>query len=388
MAIILFDNSARDQLYPFTYTKAVADIRFGILSVRERWERMTGQPVFVATLPYLQPLYPLPEKGNHTWIDASVMVTSEWVDRVLSLPAGYCLADESGLIAGNTNHDPGIAGDYASLSVFTEIEDYTVRRIEHPWQLMQWNDEMIRQDFEWVTRGRVSSPVPGGVNVTGAENIFIEDGAKLSFCNLNASLGPVYIGRDAEVMEGTSIRGPFALGNNSVVKMNSRIYGATTLGPFCMAGGEIKNSVMMGYSNKAHDGYLGDSVVGEWCNFGAGSTNSNVKNTAGEIKIWDFASGQYLPVGNKCGVIMGDYSRVAINAAINTGTMIGISCNVFGTGLLPTVIDNFNWGLRGKGSYEFDKALTAINNWKKMKQQSITKEQADILAHIFAKTRQ
>jgi NDP-sugar pyrophosphorylase family protein len=193
------------------------------------------------------------------------------------------------------------------------------------------------------------------------------------------------IGKDAEIMEGTAIRGPFVLGNNSVLKLNSRVYGATTLGPFCMGGGEIKNAVMMGYSNKAHDGYLGDSVVGEWCNFGAGSTNSNVKNTAGEVKIWDMGSQEYVEVGQKCGLIMGDYSRISINASINTGSTIGVSSNVFGPGLLPTIIGNFSWGVTGV-QYELSKALLAIDNWKKMKQQELTAEESSVLAYIFEKS--
>ncbi len=385
MSIILFDNTSRNSLFPFTYTKAVADLRFGILSIRERWEKLCGQPVFIHTEAYLQPLYPVAGKEPHTWIDASVMLTDDLLDRILSMQPGCCLADANGLIAGASGMGFNQFDPAASLAGFRDIEDYpVVKRLEHPWQLMQWNDTMIRADFTSITKGRISQTIPPTVQATGQENIFIEEGARLGFCLLNGSTGPLYIGRNAEIMEGAAIRGPFALGDNSVVKMNSRIYGATTLGPFCMGGGEIKNSVMMGYSNKAHDGYLGDSVVGEWCNFGAGSTNSNVKNTAGEIKAWDFAAKEYTGVGNKCGVIMGDYTRVSINASINTGSMIGISCNVFGNGLLPTVIDNFSWGQQGHNSYEFAKAIQAITNWKKMKQQSLSKEQASVLAHIFA----
>jgi NDP-sugar pyrophosphorylase family protein len=183
-------------------------------------------------------------------------------------------------------------------------------------------------------------------------------------------------------MEGSVVRGPFSLGENSVLKLNSRVYGATTLGPDCMGGGEIKNTIMMASSNKAHDGYLGDSVVGEWCNFGAGSSNSNVKNTAGDIQLWDMDTESYVSVGNKCGVIMGDHSRVAINSSINTGSMIGVSCNVFGAGLLPTIIPNFSWGVNGT-RYEFEKALTAIANWKNLKQQKLTEAEALVLKHIF-----
>jgi UDP-N-acetylglucosamine diphosphorylase/glucosamine-1-phosphate N-acetyltransferase len=361
----------------------VAELRFGILTMRERWEKLSQQPIFIHTKPYLQPLYELPAQGEHIWIDASVIPDNRLLDRILSLDTGCCLADEKGLIAGKTAL-PFEAFDTAnSLAAFRGIIDHaSVKRIDYPWQLMQWNDPMIRFDHALITTGRVSQPIPSSVNALQAENIFIEEGAKLSFCTLNASAGPVYIGKNAEIMEGSVIRGPFAMGENSLLKLNSRVYGATTLGPLCMGGGEIKNTVMMGYSNKAHDGYLGDSVVGEWCNFGAGSTNSNIKNTAGEIRVWDMDSKQYLPVGNKCGVIMGDYSRVAINSSINTGSVIGVSCNVFGAGLLPTIIPNFSWGVGGT-KYEFEKALVDINNWKKLKDRSLSKEEESVLAYIF-----
>ncbi len=305
------------------------------------------------------------------------------IDTILSLDSSCCIADEKGLIAGRTKISFDDFDAANSLALFQNITDHAlVKRIEHPWQLMQWNDGMIRKDYFLVTRDRISQAIPSSVNTIQPENIFIEEGAKLSFCTLNASTGPIYIGKNAEIMEGSVIRGPFVLGENSVLKLNSRVYGATTLGPSCMGGGEIKNTVMMGYSNKAHDGYLGDSVVGEWCNFGAGSTNSNIKNTAGEVKVWDMDSKQYLPVGNKCGVILGDYSRVAINSSINTGSVIGVSCNVFGAGLLPTIVSNFSWGVVGT-KYEFAKALADINNWKKLKGHVLSKEESSVLEYIF-----
>ncbi|MEO8173328.1 MAG: putative sugar nucleotidyl transferase [Sediminibacterium sp.] len=386
MAIVLFDNRFRNSLFPLTYTKAVADLRFGILTIRERWERLAQQPVFVHTQQYLQPLYTTTAPGEHVWIDASIVPDQSLLDKMLNLSAGCCLADEKGLIAGRISLSFEDFNPKDSLSRFSEVIDYApVKRIVHPWQLMQWNDAMIRMDFSLITKGRVSQAIPSSVNVVQPENIFIEEGARLSFCTLNASTGPIYIGKNAEIMEGSVVRGPFALGENAALKLNSRVYGATSLGPSCTGGGEIKNTVMMGYSNKAHDGYLGDSVVGEWCNFGAGSTNSNIKNTAGGIKIWDMDSKQYMPVGNKCGVIMGDYSRVAINSSINTGSVIGVSCNVFGAGLLPTIVSNFSWGVVGT-KYEFAKALVDLNNWKKIKNRSLSKEEESVLGYIFERS--
>lgn len=383
MAIVLFDNRFRKGLFPLTYTKAVADLRFGILSVKERWEMLSKQAVYISTEDYLKGLYETADDGEHVWIDASIVPDQDLIDSILSLQPNCCIADEKGLIAGKAAFVFADFDAANSLAFFENIRDHVlVKRITHPWQLMQWNDAMIREDYKLVTGGRKSQPVPTSVNTIEPENIFIEEGAKLSFCTLNAATGPIYIGKDAEVMEGSVIRGPFVLGDKSVLKLNSRVYGATTLGPYCMGGGEIKNTVMMGYSNKAHDGYLGDSVVGEWCNFGAGSTNSNIKNTAGEVKVWDMNSNQYLGAGQKCGVIMGDYSRVAINSSINTGSVIGVSCNVFGAGLLPTIIPNFSWGVNGT-KYEFQKALTDIGNWKKLKGQDLCKEKIAVMTHIF-----
>lgn len=382
MAIILFDNHYRRGLYPFTLTRAVADLRFGIFSIKERWERMSGQPVWVATEPYLQALYPLLPVGMHTWVDASVIGDAALYNRILSLENGSCIADENGLIAGRTEQVVEISSTIP-LSAFAHVNDHEpVQRLTHPWQFMQWNDAQIRADFAWVTKSRTSLPIPETVQTVKPVQIFIEEGARLSFCTLNAATGPIYIGKNAEIMEGSTVRGPFVLGDNAVLKMNSRVYGATTLGPSCMGGGEIKNTVMMGYSNKAHDGYLGDAVIGEWCNFGAGSTNSNIKNTAGEVKVWDMGAEKYVSVGQKCGMIMGDYSRVAINSSINTGSMIGVSSNVFGAGLLPTIIPNFAWGVTGT-RYEPKKAFEAIENWKRLKGASLTDSEIAVLQYIF-----
>jgi len=381
MSIVLFDNSNRNHLFPLTYTKAIAALRFGILSIQERWALSTSQNIFIHTSNYLQNLYTAIPDERHIWVDAAIVLDDTLLASIIALAPDTCLVDEIGLIAGNLEIT---AKDFnASLSNFkTQIKIDTVQRIKHPWEIMLWNDRFIRADFSLITNGRISQPISSTVNVINAAEIFIEQGAKLEFCTLNASTGPIYIAKDAEVMEGTCIRGPFSLGENSVLKMNSRIYGATSLGPSCMGGGEIKNAVIMGHTNKAHDGYLGDAVIGEWCNIGAGATNSNVKNTAGDVKVWNFATNNYQIVSQKCGVIMGDYSRIAINTSINTGTVIGVSCNVFGAGLLPTIIDNFSWGIES-GKYDFKKALYAIDNWKKLKQDFLTEQETVVLQTLY-----
>lgn len=383
MALVLFDNRFRTDLYPFTCTRPVADLRAGIYTPRERWALLSGLPVTVHTEPYLRNTNEHFGPGDNTWIDAAVIPDGDLVTEILSLEPGHCLADDDGLIAGRSTIAFEDFSAEQSLAGFQTIRDHAnVKRIRHPWDLMLQNDAFIRHDFVLASKGRMSQPVDESVRLIDPAQVFIEPGATLQHCVLNASSGPIYIGHNAEIMEGCSIRGPFVLGDNSVLKMNSRIYGATTLGPNCMGGGEIKNSVMMAYSNKAHDGYLGDSVVGEWCNFGAGTSNSNVKNTAGTVKVWSMGRKEYLPVGQKCGLIMGDYSRAAINSSINTGSMIGVSCNVFGEGLLPTLIENFAWGAK-RTAYEFPKALEAIANWKKMKDKTLNEREIAILRFIF-----
>jgi UDP-N-acetylglucosamine diphosphorylase/glucosamine-1-phosphate N-acetyltransferase len=383
MAIILFDTSTRNSLFPLTYTKAIAALRFGILTIQERWKLKSKEEVFIRTENYLQILYSIPILMDHIWVDASVITDDSLLQEILNLEEDSCIIDSCGFVAGRITI--GFNDFVPDSSLFANHIQLTadVKRLKYCWELMLWNDSMIREDFKLVTKGRSSQPISPTVQVVQTADIFIEDGAKLEFCTLNSKTGPIYIGKDAEIMEGSCVRGPFSMGYNSVLKMNSRIYGATSLGPCCMGGGEIKNSVIMGYTNKAHDGYLGDAVIGEWCNMGAGSTNSNVKNTAGEVKVWNFASNTYLGVGQKCGLIMGDYSRVAINSAINTGTIVGVSCNVFGAGLLPTIFNNFSWGISGN-RYDLKKAFFAIDNWKKMKNLQITEAETSILETIFA----
>ncbi len=383
MAIILFDNSLRNHLYPLTLTRAVAGLRFGILTVQERWEKLTKTEVYVHTEKYLRALYKTAPMDEHLWIDASVLPDDELLDSILSLQRGDCLADEKGLIAGKATVQFSDFDALNALSFFETIRDHAgVNRLTYPWQMMLWNDGQLRKDFLTLTQNRTSQPIPETVHGIAPGSIFIEEGAKLNFCTINAGTGPVYIGKNAEIMEGSVIRGPFAICENAVLKMNSRVYGATTLGPYCMGAGEIKNSVLMGYSNKAHDGYLGDSVIGAWCNFGAGSSNSNLKNTAGEIKIWAMGEGEYVAVGQKCGLVMGDYSRVAINSSINTGSMIGVSANVFGAGLLPRFIESFSWGVTGT-EYTLSNALRDIDNWKKLKGQAISEAETSVLTYIF-----
>ena len=380
MVIILFDNNNRKSLYPFTQTKAVADLRCGIFTVKERWELISGFPVYINTENYLSVLYDETPQDECLFIDASLKDEDTLRTNILSLSTGEALYDEFGLIAGRidvTNNDFDINHSKQNFNKITLLDNVT--RLEFPWQIFQWNDEQLRKDFLLLFSRTTTQQISETNKVTQPENIIIEEGATIEHCILNASTGPIYIGKNATIMEGSMLRGPIAICENATVKMGAKLYGATTISPFCTVGGEIKNSLLQSFSNKAHDGYLGDSVIGRWCNFGAGTSNSNIKNTAAKIIAHPLSSTQIN--SNKCGMIMGDYSRTAINTSINTATTIGICCNVFGEGLTPKFIDDFTWGKNEK--YKIDKAIEHIKNWKQLKGKEFSEHEMSVLKYIF-----
>jgi UDP-N-acetylglucosamine diphosphorylase/glucosamine-1-phosphate N-acetyltransferase len=342
--LFLTDKEIKDNLYPFTLTRSAADIRVGILTIREKWQTYTGDMISIADDDV--------EYAADTMIlSANIIPSKEFIE---------------------------------SLTSEKEPSWKSVKIIQYPWHIFQWNDWALREDFKLITQGRKSQQIPSSVQTTGKENIFIEEGAKVTHCIINASTGPVYIGKNAEVMEGVMIRGPVAICEGAVLKMGAKIYGATTIGPYCIAGGEIKNSVLIGNSNKSHDGYLGDSVIGEWCNLGAGTTNSNMKNNVSEVKMWNESQKQMIGTGiSKCGLIMGDYSRAAINTSFNTGTTVGVCANIFGQDLPHKFIPSFAWGSSASSKYEFNKALDDIDKWKKLKGKTLTENDKKILKLIF-----
>jgi UDP-N-acetylglucosamine diphosphorylase/glucosamine-1-phosphate N-acetyltransferase len=337
---IIFDDSAvKENLWPLTATRNAADMRVGILTTREKWQ------LIFAKLGY--------NNTEGITLNSAIVPTLQY--------------------AALQGH---IEQEY--IPVLYGPDD--IRIINQPLDLYQFNDWAIRKDYELITAGRTSQKISSTNGVIAPENIFIEAGAVVEYSIINAAAGPVYIGKNATVMEGCLIRGPFALCEGATLKMGAKVYGATTIGPYCIAGGEIKNAILFGYSNKAHDGYLGDSVIGEWCNFGAGTSNSNIKNTAGEVKVWNNAARNFTAVGIKAGLIMGDYSRAAINTCFNTGTVVGVCCNIFGPGFPPRLVNSFTWG---DEKYSFEKALQDISNWKKLKGKSITAEEKTILQHLY-----
>jgi UDP-N-acetylglucosamine diphosphorylase/glucosamine-1-phosphate N-acetyltransferase len=391
MIIILFDNKARESLYPFTQTKAVADLRFGIFTAKERWELISGLPVYINTNSFLTDLYEKPvqesiAENDFLFIDAALKDEDTWRTQILSLQIGEAVYDDIGLIAGRTNKTIQDFSINTTESFFENVSvTDTAQRLQYAWQISKWNDEQLRRDFLLLFSRMQTQPVSETNKIVQQENIIIEEGVVVEHCIINASTGPIYIGRNAIVMEGSMLRGPIAICEGATIKMGTKIYGATTVGPYCTVGGEIKNSVLQSFSNKAHDGYLGDAVIGSWCNFGAGTSNSNVKNSATDIFIFNDAIKENFNVGKKCGVIMGDYSRTAINTSINTGTIIGICCSIFGEGLTPNMIDNFSWGIKNASVYEIHKAIEHINNWKKLKGYELSAAEISVLKYIFDK---
>jgi UDP-N-acetylglucosamine diphosphorylase/glucosamine-1-phosphate N-acetyltransferase len=376
MSILLFDNNFRQQLYPFTHTRAVGAIRSGIFTPQERWELITGDIVQIQTSKSIQPLYGKPEiSANTLWIDAALIVNTTLIDQINALQTGQCVFDETGFIAGvgETN----LIEHYTTKSKLADQ-----KRLYFASDLIAMNDAQLRFDYDLLTSGKTSEPIPDSCSATNKDQIFIEKNATLLNCHLNASTGPIYIASGAEIQEGSSIRGPFVLLKDACVKMNTVVYGATTIGPKCIIGGEVKNSILFGYSNKAHHGYLGDSVIGEWCNLGAGTSNSNVKNTAGKISVWDESSNANRYVGNKMGVCMGDYVKTAINTSITTGATIGVGANVFCAGLTPNFIPHFCWGI-DHTTYQIDKLIEDTANWKAFKNEAFSDMEKQLIRVIF-----
>ncbi|MEC7781800.1 MAG: GlmU family protein [Bacteroidota bacterium] len=383
MNYILFDGPSRKKLLPFTYTRPVADLRIGILTIREKWEKHLGSTTSTITEEYLSEKFPMVEFEENVMINASYIPTEVLVEQVLDLQENQALFDGDDIVAFYTKDtQEEIDFDtYEQLEVTVE----GVFKIENNWDIFSKNHEAIQLDYDLITEGRISSEIPKGVQTLHAENIFIEEGAKLNFCTLNASAGPIYIGKDAEIMEGALIRGPFALCEHAAVKMGAKIYTGTTIGPYCKVGGEVTNSVLMAYSNKGHDGYLGNSVLGEWCNIGADSNNSNLKNNYEEVRLWDYETEGFAKTGLQfCGLMMGDHSKCGINTMFNTGTVIGVSVNIFGTGFPRNFVPSFSWGgASGFTTYKTNKAFQTAKLVMERRNIPFDEQEAAILEHVF-----
>ncbi|WP_297333268.1 GlmU family protein [Flavobacterium sp.] len=387
MNYILFDGPVRNALLPFTFTRPVADIRIGILTIREKWEKHLGYTTTTLTEEYLMEKYPMVEMEENIMINASFLPTEDMAEMVQSLEENQALFYGDDVIAFFTK-DTQEEVDFDTYDIIEYSGDCL--RVENPWDIFAKNDAAIREDFELLTEGRVSQPIPASVNTIAPHNIFIEEGAKLEFVTLNASTGPIYIGRDTEIMENSVIRGPFALCEGAQVKLATKVYGATTVGPHSRIGGEVSNSVLFGYSNKGHDGFLGNSVLGEWCNLGADTNNSNLKNNYEEVKLWSYEKGIFAKTGLQfCGLMMGDHSKCGINTMFNTGTVVGVSANIFGAGFPRNFVPSFSWGgASGFTTYITKKAFETAKIVMSRRNVAFTEQDAAILEHVFEETKQ
>ncbi|HEA30148.1 MAG TPA: glucose-1-phosphate thymidylyltransferase [Leeuwenhoekiella sp.] len=386
MNYILFDGSTRKQLLPFTFTRPVADLRIGILTIREKWEKNLNAATSTRTEAYLSQKFPLKKSDDNLLINASYLPTVGLVALLKTLQTGEAIYDEDEIIAYRSekteilsNFDGFKAKNCPKESIF---------KIAHTWDLFIENGRAIAEDFKLLTHGRTSQPIPDSVHCIDKDRIFLEEGAVIETGVLNASNGPIYLAKDSEVMEGCLIRGPFALGEQAVVKMGAKIYGPTTVGPYCKLGGEVNNSILMGYSNKGHDGFLGNSVVGEWCNIGADTNTSNLKNNYAEVRLWDYSTEAFTGTGLQfCGLMMGDHSKCGINTMFNTGTVVGVACNIYGGDFPRNFIPSYSWGgSAGITTYRIDKAFETIKVVMQRRNIDFDEQEQRLLTHVFEQT--
>lgn len=336
--LILTDHTERDHLLPLTHTRPVALVRVGLWTIEEKWSAIGFEACSFRTQDHLQKLFPEQASGDRIYVNGAVLPTDELAEALNGLSPGESIFHGDRWLATRTDEamkNPPETG---------RTYDGTVDVIDRPWKIFQLNDQEIRADIARIRSNRRSEEAPGHVQLIG-EDIFIEPGAELLPCTINTTSGPVYIGRDTVVMEGSMVRGPFALMDHAQLKMGAKIYGATTIGPHSKVGGEVNNCVIFGYSNKAHDGFIGNSVIGEWCNLGADTNTSNLKNNYADVKIYNYALGRSESTHSQfCGLTMGDHAKAGINTMFNTGTVCGVFANVFGGDFPHRVIPDFGWG--------------------------------------------
>ena len=388
--IILFEDDTREAFLPLSYTRPIAAFRIGILTIAEKWAlRLSGRISYI-TQDYLSGKFPIHITDDNFVVNSSMLPNDRIVSLIENLGMNEALLSGGQLLAVRldaSQFDKLMSDQPIDELRGTDLDgqDY-IDQISKLWHLFQRNGEQIREDFKLITADRKSATLSKSNTVIGpVQNIFLEPGAIVEASVLNAKSGPIYIGKDAEVMEGSLIRGPFALAEHGVVKMGAKVYEDSTVGPWCKVGGEIHNALFFGYSNKAHDGFLGNAVIGEWCNIGADTNNSNLKNNYAEVKLWDFKAGKFMLTGTQfCGLIMGDHSKTGINVMFNTGTVVGCSTNIYGAGFPRNFIPSFSWG--GANHYEtfqLNKAYEVAEAAMNRRGKSLTEEDKSILKYIF-----
>ncbi|MFI5218911.1 MAG: GlmU family protein [Bacteroidia bacterium] len=386
MNFILCDFN-RDNLKPFTLTRPVAEIRIGILTIREKWKKHLGAGTSYLTEKYLSGKFPLKKDKQNICINASVLPGKNLVAQIKSLKPSQQIVYRNKIIAACISkvqlNFSELPEKFAGFKTIRFTGDVVM--VENTWDIFLKNEQAIKDDFDLITKGRKSAKLSATNKISGQQNIFIERGVKAEHSIINATAGPVYIGEGAEIMEGSIIRGPFALCEHATLKMGAKIYGATTIGPYSKVGGEVINSVIFGYSNKAHDGFLGNSVIGEWCNLGADTNNSNLKNNYSDVKVWSYEKEDFVNTGLQfCGIFMADHSKCGINTMFNTGTIIGVSSNIFGGDFPPKFIPSFSWGgAKGFEKFNFDKAVELATAVYKRRNMKFGKKEIDVLKYLY-----
>ncbi len=393
--IILYDEKEiRDNLLPLTYTRPISLLRIGILTIREKWERFFGEDTKISyrTSEYLQNKYPAQSSKDNIFIASHILPTKELADAILELNLGEALCYRDGdiraVIAFRCSKQDFKKGNVTASKVLSKTPDH----IRFLYDIFVKNGDQLKSDFRLITAGRKSQPVSAtntiignALDEEGLPKIFIEEGAWVEGAFLNVTNGPIYIGKDAEVMEGSCIRAPFAACENAHVHMGTKVYGATTLGPYCKVGGEVNNVVMLGYSNKGHDGFLGNAVIGEWCNIGAGTSASNLKNDYTEIKLWNYPTGRFLKTGLQfCGLFMGDHSKAGVNCMFNTATVLGVGVNIHGAGFPRNFVPSFSEGsASGFVDVQLAKFFQIAERMMARRNQVLTDEDRNIFTHIY-----
>jgi UDP-N-acetylglucosamine diphosphorylase/glucosamine-1-phosphate N-acetyltransferase len=388
MQLILFDDHSWDNLLPLTFTRPVSDLRTGFLTIAEKWAHYMGTTPSFHTRKYLSEKYPPAVGTDNLLVNGSLLPQQEVVASLRDLPSGSALKQGEILLGARLSKVQAEEFEVEKWLAGAEEYEGEVTLVDYPWKIFSLNGTEIEADLALVTRGRTSEQLSNTVRVTEPGRVFVEPGFRGEHFTINASSGPVYLGRNSEIMEGSVIRGPFALGEESVVKMSAKIYGPTTVGPYSKVGGEINNSVVHSNSNKAHDGFLGNAVIGEWCNLGADTNNSNLKNNYSEVKIWNYPKEGFIRTGLQfCGLVMGDHSKCGINTMFNTGTVVGVSANIFGSGFPRNFIPSFSWGgAAGMTTYKMNKVLETVRLVMERRGLELTEADRAILQYIYDTT--
>jgi UDP-N-acetylglucosamine diphosphorylase/glucosamine-1-phosphate N-acetyltransferase len=386
--IILFDDESREQMLPLSLTRPVAEMRTGIFTIRERWEKLLKGTASYITSDYLSQRFPMVLEDDNIVINGAVMPNDRLVRVIEQLEPNEALMNDGDLIAARLNKhqfDNLFRNESIEEIIGLDLEDTPFIHLLYPWDLFLYLRATIQYDYDMVTRGRTSQVIPKHNHVLAPDNIFLEEGAQVNCAILNAQSGPIYIGKNVHIMEGAMIHGPVTIGEGSIIKMGAKIYGPTAIGPGCRIGGEVKEVVILGNSNKAHDGYLGNSIIGEWCNLGAGTSVSNLKNNYSNVRMWDSSTQSMRDSGLQyLGMVMGDHSKSGIQSMFNTGTIVGVASNIFGEGYPPKFIPSFTWGgSSGLVPHRLEEALDTARRVISRRDLELSKEEEDILRYVY-----